>query len=97
MKPILITVLLCLSLAGCELQTPPPKKNLVLERTDRFQVVRVSTFEDRLAYGNTRGVYILRDLQTGKEYVGVSGVGISELGSHTVRTNKHDRTVPDER
>lgn len=32
-----------------------------------------------------------------KEYVGVSGVGISEIGSHTVRANKHDRTVPDER
>lgn len=61
------------------------------------QVVRVSTFEDKLAYGNARSIYIIRDLQSGKEYVGVSGVGISELGSHMVRTTKHDRTVPDER
>jgi len=96
-KHLFIAALVCLSQAGCEVQSPPPKKNLVLERTDRFQVVRVSTFEDRLAYGSERGVYTLRDLQTGKEYVGVSGVGISELGSHTVRSNKRDRTVPDER
>lgn len=97
MKRLFIAVLVCLSQAGCEFQAPPPKKNLVLERTDRFQVVRVSTFEDRLAYGNVRGIYVIRDSVTGKEYVGISGVGISELGSHTVRTNKRDRTVPDER
>ena len=97
MKRPFAVALLCLSQAGCEVQAPPPKKNLVLERTDRFQVVRVATFEDRLAYGNTRGIYIIRDLQSGKEYVGMSGVGISELGQHPRNAGKQTHIVPDER
>jgi len=49
---------------------------------DRFTVTRSMTFRDELAYGNMRGVYVIVDEKTGREYVGVSGIGIAESGSH---------------
>lgn len=52
----------------------------------RITVTRVGIFNDELAYSNKRGIYIIKDTTTGKEYVGVSGIGISELGMH--RTGK---------
>ena len=94
---IFIATAACLSLAGCENQVPPPKKIATLERSERFQVDRVSIFEDLLAYGDKRAIYVIRDLQTGKEYVGVSGVGISEIGSHLRSSGKHSYAAPDER
>jgi hypothetical protein len=48
----------------------------------RFEVSLVGTFEDDLAYGNYRGVYLILDTSTGREYVGLSGVGIAETGAH---------------
>lgn len=48
----------------------------------RFTVERVGVFTDALAYGDERGIYVIVDTKTGKEYVGVSGVGIAETGSH---------------
>lgn len=59
----------------------------------RFSLELVQSFYDSKAYNSDRGVYILKDKQTGKEYVGISGVGITELGSHT--TGK--TTTTDER
>ncbi|WII93005.1 hypothetical protein QEO94_10315 [Kingella negevensis] len=55
---------------------------LRIETNQRFAIVRVSVFEDKLAYGNKRGVYVIKDSDTGHEFVGISGVGIAELGSH---------------
>ncbi len=49
----------------------------------RFEVERVSVFRDKLAYDGRRGVYVITDTETGKQFVGVSGVGVSELGSHS--------------
>lgn len=99
MKPILITALLCLLLTGCQREqySPSPAEVLTTKHTARFQVVRVTTLKDSLAYDGERGIYIIRDLLTGKEYVGMSGVGISELGQHGVNSNKRTHTVPDER
>lgn len=59
----------------------------------RFEVARIGVFEDSLAYGDRRGIYVIKDTKTGKEYVGVSGIGVSELGSH--RAGK--TSVSDER
>ena len=50
--------------------------------TSRLQVTRVGVIPDDLAYGRQRGLYVIRDTETGKEFVGVSGVGIVETGSH---------------
>lgn len=64
------------SLHGRSEAAPHPEVN-------RFTVTRVATFGDGLAYGGVRGVYTIADTKTGREYVGVSGVGISEVGSHS--------------
>lgn len=50
---------------------------------ERFTVVQVGIFRDELAYGSRRGIYVITDRKTGKEFFGVSGVGISETGSHS--------------
>jgi hypothetical protein len=50
--------------------------------TDRFSVECVGILDDPIAYGNRRGIYVIKDRNTGKEYIGLSGVGISEVGSH---------------
>lgn len=49
----------------------------------RFTVTLGAKFKDGLAYDGERGIYMITDHKTGKEFVGVSGVGIAELGSHS--------------
>lgn len=49
---------------------------------DRVKVERIGVFKDDLAYNERRGVYVIRDKATGREFIGVSGVGIAETGSH---------------
>lgn len=81
-----VTILAC----GCDPKPMPPTTPLVVSPTlesSRFQVEILSTFEDRLAYGSERGVYLLRDTTTGQEFVGISGVGISAVGWHRVDKN----------
>jgi hypothetical protein len=63
------------------------------ENDKRFTIVRVARFGDSMAYNQERGIYILTDAKTGQEYVGISGIGVSELGSH--KSGKS--TVTDER
>lgn len=84
-KAILIATL---ALAGCNV-TPdmsdagdPTMANAVSDGK-RFRVERVEVFRDLLAYDDKRGIYIIRDKETGREYVGVSGIGITEIGSHS--------------
>ena len=48
----------------------------------RFSLVLVQNFRDSGAYNGYRSVYVLKDSTTGQEFVGVSGIGISELGAH---------------
>lgn len=54
----------------------------------KFNIDMVQTFGDPYAYGGKRSVYIVKDLETGKEYIGVSGIGISERGVHDCGKNK---------
>lgn len=49
----------------------------------RITIERIAVMRDDIAYNNVRGLYIIRDTQTGAEYIGVSGIGISETGSHS--------------
>ena len=69
-----------------------PQKVEAQEHSD-YSISRVGVFKDDLAYNQLRGIYEIIDNKTGKKYIGVSGIGICELGSH--RVNKAD--VPDER
>lgn len=59
----------------------------------RISVNRIGIFEDSVAYRSKRGIYLITDTKTGTEYIGVSGIGISELGTH--RQGKQN--VEDER
>lgn len=88
MKHALIILAAALVLAGCgrdpnyqaqiDRMVPVEAEN----QPGRFIVSRVQIIRDELAYNNKRGVYTIKDSVTGKEYVGLSGVGIAELGSH---------------
>lgn len=49
----------------------------------RVEVEVVGAFADAYAYNGRRTVYVVRDKKTGKEFVGVSGVGIAETGIHS--------------
>lgn len=48
----------------------------------RVTVTRIDVVADSTAYSGRRGVYIIKDNATGREFVGVAGVGVSELGDH---------------
>lgn len=77
-------------------QPPEPQKidlNTNRAYDDRVTVTKISTFRDLDAYSNSRAVYLIRDNVTKKEFIGISGVGISELGSHS----NGDDNVSDER
>lgn len=69
------------------------RTNLVLESTQRYDVKRVDVFADDLAYNGKRGIYEIKDRETGKVYLGISGIGITQRGSH----QSDDNTVEDER
>jgi len=80
---------------GGSTDTPPVAT--VLERTDgedRFTLVRVSEFRDSFAYDNRRAVYVVTDKQTGAQFVGVSGIEITEIARHSTGKNT---SVEDER
>lgn len=89
-------------LVGCDDPSRPENRGAavdLVESTDgnRFEVRFVQRIADSTAYNGKRGVYIIVDRETGAEYVGVSGIGISELGSHSTGAGKTRRTVADER
>lgn len=68
-----------------------PQPEQFAAQNGRFTIVQSDVFRDSLAYGSLRGVYIIIDNKTGKEFVGVSGVGIAETGSHsTGKTSASD-------
>ena len=95
MKKILMLAAVAM-LLGCnpesDVKVNVPLHN-VYRPDDRFIVTRELTIEDDIAYGGQRAVYTFVDKKTGKEYIGLSGVGIVETGSHT--TGKS--SVQDER
>jgi len=50
-----------------------------LEQNSRYEIRRVAVFDDDLASDGKRGIYEIIDTQTEKVYLGVSGIGITEL------------------
>ena len=71
----------------------PVKNETISDNSSDFVLIKKQTFYDESAYGNVRNVYVLKDRVNGKEYIGVSGIGISERGNH-----QHGKTsVQDER
>lgn len=77
-------IMAALLLAGCDgeamLQQTANAETMPAAPAKRVQVVRVGVLVDDIAFDGKRGVYVITDTKTGKEYIGVSGVGISEVG-----------------
>ncbi len=94
-----ILIATCSILSGCSREPEADTPMLVTPVTTsaRITVTRIGIIDDPLAYGDRRGVYIITDTKTGMEYIGVSGIGISELGSHSRSTGKGAIIVGDER
>lgn len=102
----ILTLLFVGALCGCDLpkQPPPTPKpetatTLIPQSLEggRFEVQFAADFDDDVAYKDKRRIYIIKDKTTGKEFIGVSGIGISELGSHTTGSGKDKKTIKDER
>lgn len=89
-----IGLLAAANLAGC-VPTNQEKVELKINPgvEQRIIVERIGVFEDNLAYGSRRGIYIIRDRNTGREYIGLSGVGLAETGLHS----DGDDMITDER
>lgn len=87
-KTALIASALAVGLTGC---IPEPDMQMQKQSAaaqvaapqdrQRIQVTRVGVFGDDLAYNGRRGVYVITDAKSGKEYIGISGIGIQETGS----------------
>ena len=82
---------LTVGLAGCGPDPDMPMRQqsaaanaVALQEQQRIQVTRIGVFLDDLAYNSRRGVYAITDTKTGKQYIGISGIGIQEVGSHIV-------------
>lgn len=76
----LIACTLAISAAACTKPTDPMPTST--SSTGRVSVERIGVFADSLAYGDRRGIYVVTDNETGREFIGISGVGIAETGSH---------------
>jgi hypothetical protein len=90
MKRLLFVIAMPAVLAGCD-EGPPIQsmaahgaQEIQTKPQDRIQVELIGRFRDSLAYSSTRGIYVITDHKTGSEYIGISGVGITEVGSHLV-------------
>jgi hypothetical protein len=66
---------------------PKPTQNMKelpeIQNDSTVEVVRIGVFKDGIAYNDRRGIYRIKDRQTGKEYLGISGIGVVETGSHS--------------
>ena len=78
---LLISILMVLAVQGCG---PSPTMTMQKVELQGFSVERIGVFEDDLSYDGKRGIYIITNKNSGKSYIGVSGIGISELGRHQV-------------
>lgn len=79
-----------LLLAGCGpspdmpmFQQSAKPATLAVQDNARVTVTRIGVFRDDLAYESRRGVYVIQDKTTGQEFIGVSGIGITEIGRHS--------------
>lgn len=87
-----VLALAFIALAGCDDSTRVPREQrskvrVTTAESGRVQVRKISEFRDDLAYDSYRGVYIITDTETGQEFIGVSGVGISAIGQHNCGKN----------
>ena len=99
---IALTLTLAFIFSGCESASSKypsvsgqvyKEEPKIISNTSEFDLVKKQSFFDDDAYSQVRSVYVLKDKTTGKEYIGISGIGISERGSHISGKS----TIQDER
>jgi hypothetical protein len=68
-----------------------------LQRNEAVSIKLIAKFKDYHAYNNIRKVYLVE--YEGQKFLGITGVGISEVGTHSVynAATKTSNTVTDER
>lgn len=84
----LIILTSILMLAACEeseteRQQREQQEKIAMENQGRVKVTQITRFNDSIAYNGVRGIYLITDEKTGKEFIGISGIGITEVGSHS--------------
>ncbi len=99
---IALIALAAVASSGCSKHETNPasvtfEKEISAEAATKVEVRLVGTFHDDLAYQKQRGVYRIIDRETGKEYLGISGIGITEVGQHKEGSGDSKHTVEDER
>ena len=92
MTRLLAILTLAVGMMGCG-----PDANITMnddvKGSNRYKVTRVAVFEDSLAYDRKRGIYEITDRESGRTYLGFSGIGICEVARHPVGKT----SMPDER
>lgn len=58
-------------------------------QSTHVKIVKTGVFWDDNAYEHKRCSYKITDLETGRTYLGVSGIGIVETGSHSDGETNH--------
>jgi hypothetical protein len=77
-------------------EKPIPLVSVPAKEEDRFIVERVQVVYDDLAFGKVRGVYLIKDKKTGQEFIGVSGIGITETQEQIIRSKSTYKTTLEE-
>lgn len=93
MRVKLLAAVALLLLAGCDNGPKPAESEMDVASqlstdADCITVTKLSEFRDGLAYNDWRGVYMMKDKKTGQSWIGISGIGISEVGSHSQMVGK---------
>lgn len=91
---LLASLIVLASLVGCSPDNGVPPSNMNLQVSGRVRVTLLNQFKDEVAYNDVRGIYLIEDTETGQTFIGISGIGISEVGSHSAGKNHR---VSDER
>jgi hypothetical protein len=86
----LISFLLVSCLIGCDEDDSRIKVTRAPELSPRFRIETQGTFDAGNRSGNPREVLIIKDMLTGKEYLGITGVGVSEMHSEG-KSGTHER------
>lgn len=87
-KIALLAGLCALALSGCDDRNLPDVRQQTVSdsiNTGRFEMRVVDEVHDRNAYNNSRGIFIITDTKTHREYLGVEGVGVTDLQSERQR------------
>lgn len=98
-----LTLLLPFLLVGCDVQSlpdvrqdqyhPQPQTTQaidVVRTASRFNMRVVDEFHDSNAYHNKRSIFIITDTKTHKEYLGVEGVGVTDLSDERNQQDDDD-------